>query len=104
MEDKNSLEIEIGIGTLDVIVSDSDVTKTPRLVFRPSDGTQPLWNTFEDEHGNLVIDLSVGRKPPKVGQEVTLDGRTFEVAGVRCDGHWYYQVLRDTDGVWVPWR
>lgn len=104
MEEKNSLSVELGIGTLEIIVPDPDETKAPRLVFRPNNCTRPICHTAEDDDGNLVIDLTVGTKIPRIGQEVTMDGRTFEVIGVRIDGNGFYQVCRDTDGVWMAWK
>lgn len=51
--------------------------------------------------GNRVR-YSIGRKPPKEHSEITQNGSTFEVIGVRMNGDGY-DVLNGNTGVWEKW-
>lgn len=67
--------------------------------------------SFNTHSGNVVIEhlpevdepsvnFWVTPKPPTVGSEVTQNGRTSEVGGVRFTGGRYYLLL---GGVWEEW-
>ena len=54
-----------------------------------------------DVHG-LTSLFRLGKRPPKPQQEITQNGSTFEVIGVRVNGDGY-DVLNGNTGAWEKW-
>jgi hypothetical protein len=90
---------KLGIGDLQLVECDGEAV----IRFYPRYGMEAVWSASKQGDGTLEITVGLGKLPPRIGQEVTAGGVTFEVIGVRCDNGGY-QVCRDTDGIWVPWQ
>lgn len=54
------------------------------------------------EHDQTGMTLTMGKQPPTLHQEVTQNGSTFEVLGVRRNGIGY-DLLNGNNGVWEKW-
>lgn len=88
--------VETSIGQVNVSEEDGVVT----VAFHAND-TDTLRCLLE--YGEVpTMTLRKGRKVPKPFQEVTQNGSTFEVLGVRANGAGY-DLLNGNTGVWEPW-
>jgi len=90
---------KLGIGEIQLVEDGGEAV----IRFYPKYGMEVIWDADKQKDGTLEITIGLGKLPPRIGQEVTVGGVTFEVIGVRCDNGGY-QVCRDTDGIWVPWQ
>lgn len=54
------------------------------------------------DDGSCVVEYKFGKRHPRVGEEVTQNGSTFEVLDVRQSGTGY-ELLNGNTGVWEPW-
>lgn len=69
--------------------------------FRPT-VTGSVRHDVTEEDGVPVTVYSIGKKPPKPMQEITQNGSTFEVLGVRRSGSGY-DVLNGNTKCWERW-
>lgn len=58
---------------------------------------------FEDGRSPQMTLSVTSRRPPAVGDEVTLEGSSFEVKGVRME-HGRLMLLDGGTGVWRKWQ
>lgn len=91
----DSIETPIGYVTVD---SDG---KTVEVRFKPTVAGS-VRHELRDEGDGHVSVYAMGRKPPKPNQEITQNGSTFEVVGVRKNGSGY-DVLNGNTGSWERW-
>lgn len=58
--------------------------------------------TYFSQNGVPRLVIWEGKRPPRIGDEVTQNGRTFEVTGVRKAEGGVVMLLPD-NGVWETW-
>lgn len=90
--------IKTPLGIVTVVMGESDVS----LRFEPSSGIA-CGDCRRDADGTVVTRLwTVARRPPATYDEVTQNGHTFEVQGVRMKEGGGHQI-KNEQGVWEDW-
>lgn len=90
-------EVQTPIGEFFVTYLGGEATVT----FHPRDGRSGYVRTYDHDGAKMTV-RALQKRMPAVGDEVTRDGRTFEVTGVKqVDGCCFVE----RDGiVWEAWK
>lgn len=91
----DSIETAIGY-----VVIDSD-GESVRVTFKPTVAGEVRHEVRDGDGGHVSV-YTMGKTPPKPMQEITQNGSTFEVLGVRKSGSGY-DVLNGNTKTWEKW-